>query len=87
MDAVGAKKPVAINRWLPYWAVFQADVHQTLRSWVYRVWVFVTILAATGYLLYRLPDQSRQRHDTQRRQHKEEKRGHRHMGQVQHYGQ
>jgi ABC-type transport system involved in multi-copper enzyme maturation permease subunit len=53
MDAVGAKKPVAINRWLPYWAVFQADVHQTLRSWVYRVWVLVSMLAAVGYLLYR----------------------------------
>src|SRR5688572_11439572 len=41
------------NRWLPYWAVFQADLHQTLRSWVYRVWIVVSVLAATGYLLYR----------------------------------
>jgi ABC-type transport system involved in multi-copper enzyme maturation permease subunit len=53
MDATDAKKPVAINRWLPYWAVFQADVRLTLRSWVYRVWVLVTVLAAGGYLLYR----------------------------------
>jgi hypothetical protein len=41
------------NRWLPYWAVFQADLHQTLRSWVYRVWVSLALLAAAGYLLYR----------------------------------
>src|SRR5436305_4978370 len=53
MDAIAAPKPVAINRWLPYWAVFQADAQQTLQSWVYRVWVLVSILAATGYILYR----------------------------------
>jgi hypothetical protein len=51
MDAT--TKPVAINRWLPYWAVLQADMHQTLRSWVYRVWVLTSLLAAVGYLLYR----------------------------------
>jgi hypothetical protein len=53
MDAPTANKPVAFNRWLPYWAVFQADMHQTLRSWVYRVWVLVTCASAIGYLLYR----------------------------------
>src|SRR5262249_15279415 len=54
MDAtLEKKKPVTFNRWLPYWAVLQADVHQTLRSWVYRVWVLVSLLAAVGYLLYR----------------------------------
>ncbi len=52
MDATPAKV-VKINRWLPYWAVFQADVQQTLRSWVYRTWVLVSLLAAVGYLLYR----------------------------------
>lgn len=52
MDAA-TKTPVAINRWLPYWAVFQADMHQTTRSWVYRVWVFVCLLTAVGYILYR----------------------------------
>ena len=40
-------------RFLPYWAVFQMDLHQTLRSWVYRVWVLLSLLAAVGYLLYR----------------------------------
>jgi ABC-type transport system involved in multi-copper enzyme maturation permease subunit len=54
MDAVvEKKKPVAINRWLPYWAVFQYDVGQTLRSWVYRVWVLAVLLAEGGFLLYR----------------------------------
>ena len=54
MDAVAAKKPVKINRWLPYWAVFQADVRQTLQSWVFRTWVLMSVLAAVGYLLYRV---------------------------------
>lgn len=53
MDVTPPSQPVAYNRWLPYWAVFQADMQQTLGSWVYRIWVFVSILAATGYLLYR----------------------------------
>jgi ABC-type transport system involved in multi-copper enzyme maturation permease subunit len=52
MDATAGVKKVRINRLLPYWAVFQADVHQTLRSWVYRTWVLVSVLAAVGYLLY-----------------------------------
>ncbi len=47
-------KPVRINRWLPYWAVFQADVRQTMSSWVYRTWVLTSVLAAVGYLLYRV---------------------------------
>jgi hypothetical protein len=45
---------VKINRWLPYWAVFQADMRQTLQSWVYRTWVLMSVLAAVGYLLYRV---------------------------------
>jgi hypothetical protein len=54
MDAPAAAKPVRINRWLPYWAVLQADVHATTRSWVYRTWVFVSLASAAGYLLYRV---------------------------------
>jgi ABC-2 type transport system permease protein len=54
MDAPAAGKVVKIKRWLPYWAVFQNDVHQTLRSWVYRTWVLVSVLAGGGYLLYRV---------------------------------
>lgn len=53
MDATLPTKPVPINRWLPYWAVFQADMRQTLQSWVYRTWVLVSLLATAGYLLYR----------------------------------
>ncbi|MHB1426047.1 MAG: ABC transporter permease [Gemmataceae bacterium] len=53
MDAVAENKHVAFNRWLPYWAVFQSDVRQTLRSWVYRFWVLLSVLATAGYLLYR----------------------------------
>ena len=49
-----AKKPVPINRWLPYWAVFQYDVGQTMRSWVYRIWVAAVLLATIGFLLYRV---------------------------------
>jgi ABC-2 type transport system permease protein len=54
MDAPTPPKPVRINRWLPYWAVFQADVRQTVSSWVYRTWVLVLLLVAAGYLLYRV---------------------------------
>src|SRR5260370_1708651 len=43
-----------INRWLPYWAVFQSDVKQTLRGWMYRVWVLVLVIGSGGYLLYRV---------------------------------
>src|SRR4051794_16808985 len=53
MGDLEPKKPVEIRRWLPYWAVFQADVRQTMRSWVYRVWVIASFLAVSGYLVYR----------------------------------
>ncbi len=52
MDATAPAKRIKINRWLPYWAVFQYDVRQTLRSWVYRVWVLASVLAAAGCLLF-----------------------------------
>jgi len=45
--------PLTFRRLLPYWAVLQTDLRQTLRSWVYRLWVVSSILAAVGYLLYR----------------------------------
>ena len=54
MEATADPKPIRFNRWLPYWAVFQADVQQTLRSWVYRFWVLTSVLAAGGFLLYNL---------------------------------
>lgn len=59
MDATATTLPmpttpsIRFRRWLPYWAVLQTDLRQTLRSWVFRLWVVVSILAAIGYLLYR----------------------------------
>jgi hypothetical protein len=53
MDAPVPARSGKINHWLPYWAVLQADVRQTLRGWVYRAWVLSTLLGAVGYLLYR----------------------------------
>jgi len=54
VDSPQALKTVTIKRWLPYWAVFQSDARQTLQSWVYRTWVLVSVVAAVGYLLYRV---------------------------------
>ena len=54
MDAPALVNAVRIKRWLPYWAVLQCDLRQTLRSWVYLFSVMVTLLAAIGYLLYRI---------------------------------
>jgi hypothetical protein len=54
MDSPPVPKPFKVKRWLPYWAVFQSDLRQTINSWVYRVWVLTSVLAAGGYLLYRV---------------------------------
>jgi hypothetical protein len=54
MDAPALAKAVRIKRWLPYWAVFQADLRQTMRSWVYLFCILIALLAAVGYLLYRI---------------------------------
>jgi hypothetical protein len=54
MDASPPVVTVRFNKFLPYWAVFQTDLRQTARSWVYRLWVLMTVLAAAGLLLYRL---------------------------------
>src|SRR5271163_3709252 len=55
MDAVATSqnKPFKRVRFLPYWAVFQMDLHQTVRGWVYRAWLLLSLLAAVGYLIYR----------------------------------
>jgi ABC-2 type transport system permease protein len=54
MDASAATiAPFKYQRWLPYWSVLQTDMRQILRSWVYRLWVAVIILAAAGFLVYR----------------------------------
>ena len=54
MDPQPAVVTVRFNKFLPYWAVLQTDLRQTFRSWVYRLWVFMTVLAAAGFLLYRV---------------------------------
>ncbi len=55
MDAITAIAPtrVRINRLLPYWAVFQADLKATFNSWIYRVWLLLSLGVLVGYLLYR----------------------------------
>src|SRR6266446_7630543 len=57
MDAtttpIGAPSRVRLNRFLPYWAVFQADFKATFNSWIYRVWVLLSVGVAVGHLLYR----------------------------------
>jgi hypothetical protein len=52
MAAATTAKPRYL-RWLPYWAVLQTDLRQTLRSWVWRAWVLAAVLASVGFLLYR----------------------------------
>jgi len=54
MEATPAVVTLRFNKFLPYWAVLQTDVRQTLRSWVYRLWVLMSVLAAGGFLLYRV---------------------------------
>ncbi len=54
MDGPAADHGVRFNRILPYWAVLQTDVRQTLRSWVYRLWVLLSVGGSAGYLLYKV---------------------------------
>ncbi|MFL5342498.1 MAG: ABC transporter permease [Gemmataceae bacterium] len=56
MDAAPATANIApkYRIWLPYWAVFQTDLRQTVRGWTYRLWVTAMTLTAFGYLLYRM---------------------------------
>jgi hypothetical protein len=54
MEAQPPVVTLRFNKFLPYWAVFQTDLRQTFRSWVYRLWVLMTVVAAAGFLLYRV---------------------------------
>ncbi|HEY1379896.1 MAG TPA: ABC transporter permease [Gemmataceae bacterium] len=54
MDAPATPAPLRYVRLLPYWAVLQTDLRQTVRGWVWRTWVLASLGAAVGYLLYRL---------------------------------
>jgi ABC-2 type transport system permease protein len=53
MDAPTTLPAIRINRFLPYWAVLGSDVRQTINSWIYRLWVLLSLASAIGYLLYR----------------------------------
>ena len=54
MDAPTPPPTVRFHRFLPYWAVLQTDIRQTLRGWVYRLWVLVTIGTAAGSMAYQV---------------------------------
>jgi hypothetical protein len=54
MDAPNAHVTIRFNRFLPYWAVLQTDLRQTLRSWVFRLWVLLVLGAAAGSILYKV---------------------------------
>src|SRR5918996_160529 len=54
MDAPTTSPPLRFNRFLPYWAVLQTDLRQTVRSWVYRLWVLLIVVAAGGSILYKV---------------------------------
>jgi ABC-type transport system involved in multi-copper enzyme maturation permease subunit len=53
MDPMTPSASLRYVTWLPYWAVLQTDIGLTTRSWVYRFWVALSVLAAAGFLLYR----------------------------------
>ena len=41
------------NPLLPYFAVLRTDLRQTFHSWLFRLWVIVSVIAAVGYGLYK----------------------------------
>jgi ABC-2 type transport system permease protein len=51
---IAAPRKIRFNRLLPYWAVLQTDLRHTVQSWVFRLWVILTLAAATGYGLYKV---------------------------------
>jgi len=57
MDATATNR-IRFNPLLPYWAVLQTDLRQTLRSWVYRLWVLMGVVAAGGSMVYKVGIQS-----------------------------
>ena len=52
-----------INRFLPYWAVFQADFKATFNSWIYRVWVLLSVARRRRLSALPLRRQAGFRHD------------------------
>src|SRR5918993_3330722 len=54
MEATPAVVTLRFNKFLPYWAVLQTDLRQTVRSWVYRLWVLMVLAAAAGSVVYKI---------------------------------
>jgi ABC-2 type transport system permease protein len=54
MLATATQSVAKYRRWLPYVAVLQTDIRQTFRNWGYRLWVLAMLLAAFGYITFRL---------------------------------
>jgi ABC-2 type transport system permease protein len=54
MHAPAVTTVLKYRRWLPYVAVLQTDIRQTFRNWGYRLWVLAMLLAAFGYITFRL---------------------------------
>jgi ABC-2 type transport system permease protein len=53
MDTPTAAANVRYYRFLPYVAVLQTDLRQTPKNWVWRTWVFASVIAAVLYLTHR----------------------------------
>lgn len=57
MDATATTTPPTttprFNPLLPYFAVLRTDLRQTFHSWLFRLWVIVSVIAAVGYGLYK----------------------------------
>ena len=51
--STGTLKPEQYRKWLPYWAVFQTDMQQTVHTWIYRLWLLASILILAGFFTYR----------------------------------
>lgn len=53
MDAPISTPPLRYYRFLPYLAVLQTDLRQTPKNWVWRTWVFASVIASLLYLTHR----------------------------------
>lgn len=47
-------KEIEYRKWLPYWAVFQADMHQTIHTWTYRAWLAASLMVLAGFFTYKV---------------------------------
>lgn len=52
METTTTAPAIRYSGLLPFWAVLTADVRQTFRGWIYRTWLFLSVAAMVGYVLY-----------------------------------